>query len=259
MPDSLLARATAYPLSAHLRTRAYRLRLRLRDRTHGPVPKPAIQRADLARRYLHGRGLEIGALHDPLRVPPPAQVDYVDRLTADELRARYPTFNHKPIVIPSVIDDSTTLATVADNSYDFVIANHVIEHIEDPIRALRTWLRVIRPGGVVYLAVPDKRRTFDQDRPSTPIDHLERDFADGPDWSRRDHYREYALLAEHRPPEEVEDRAAEMEAEQMDIHFHVWDRQEFLALLSHLAGTLDFDIETAQANGIETLVILRKE
>ena len=35
-----------------------------------------------------------------------------------------------------VVDDAQTLATFPDESVDFVIANHVLEHLEDPIGAL---------------------------------------------------------------------------------------------------------------------------
>src|ERR1700748_3538530 len=44
-------------------------------------------REDLARRYLRGRGLEIGALTTPLRLPPGVSARYVDRLPRDELVA----------------------------------------------------------------------------------------------------------------------------------------------------------------------------
>ena len=72
-----------------------------------------------------------------------------------------------------MIDDGETLATVPDSPRDFVIANHFIEHTEDPIaHAAATTLRVLRPGGVLYMAVPDKRFTFDVDRPVTPLEHL---------------------------------------------------------------------------------------
>ena len=45
-------------------------------------------RADLARRYLRGEGIEIGALHRPVRLPRAAHVRYVDTETG---RKGYPT------------------------------------------------------------------------------------------------------------------------------------------------------------------------
>jgi SAM-dependent methyltransferase len=61
---------------------------------------------------------------------------------------------------------------VADASQDFVVSSHVIEHFFDPIKAVKEWLRVVRPGGYVYVIAPHKRRTFDKDRPRTPLSEL---------------------------------------------------------------------------------------
>jgi SAM-dependent methyltransferase len=57
-----------------------------------------------------------------------------------------------------------------DGAVDFVLASHVIEHFPDPIRALREWVRVARR--YVFLVVPHRDRTFDRDRPLTPLDEL---------------------------------------------------------------------------------------
>ena len=40
--------------------------------------------------YIRGRGIEIGALHNPLRVPAGAETQFVDRLSSTELRHTYP-------------------------------------------------------------------------------------------------------------------------------------------------------------------------
>ena len=41
-----------------------------------------------------------------------------------------------------------------DGSYDVVIANHVLEHIDDDRKAMRELLRVLRPSGMALLTVP---------------------------------------------------------------------------------------------------------
>ncbi len=55
-----------------------------------------------------------------------------------------------------VCGDSLSLP-VADQSVDAVLAQHVIEHIEDPERACRDWLRVLRPGGGLLVLTPNGR------------------------------------------------------------------------------------------------------
>ena len=57
-----------------------------------------------------------------------------------------------------------------DDSYDFVLTSHVIEHMPDPIRALREWMRVARR--YVFVVVPHRDRTFDHDRELTPVAEL---------------------------------------------------------------------------------------
>jgi ubiquinone/menaquinone biosynthesis C-methylase UbiE len=46
----------------------------------------------------------------------------------------------------TVVDDGARLASFADGSLDFVVANHMLEHAEDPIAALKHQLRVLKPG-----------------------------------------------------------------------------------------------------------------
>lgn len=59
-----------------------------------------------------------------------------------------------------------------DNIWDFVLASHVLEHFYNPIKALKEWYRVTKPGGFICLIVPDKRRTFDRHRQNTTLDEL---------------------------------------------------------------------------------------
>ena len=56
------------------------------------------------------------------------------------------------------------------NSFDFVLASHVIEHVPDPMAALLEWARVARRS--LFLVVPHRDRTFDRDRPLTPLSEL---------------------------------------------------------------------------------------
>ncbi|AND69572.1 hypothetical protein ATSB10_21180 [Dyella thiooxydans] len=42
----------------------------------------------------------------------------------------------------------------ADQSFDLVIANHVLEHVDDDMRALNEVRRVLKPGGYAILQTP---------------------------------------------------------------------------------------------------------
>jgi SAM-dependent methyltransferase len=217
-------------------------------------------RTRIANRYLSGEGIEIGALHNPLPLPQSARVRYVDRLSVSELRTHYPELDHEPLVQVDIVDDGERLATIADSSLDFVVANHFLEHTQDPVGTLLNAFRVLRPGGVLYLAVPDKRYTFDRDRAVTPLDHLLRDFREGPQVSRRDHFQEWARLVERVPEDEVGRRAEQLMRQDYSIHYHVWTRREMLELLTAVRELFDLVLEVELTERIlhEVVFVLRK-
>ena len=217
-------------------------------------------REAIAARYLSGDGIEIGALHNPLRVPRGARVRYVDRMPVAELEQHYPELRGQRLVDVDVIDDGERLETVADGSLDFVIANHFLEHCQDPLGALGNMLRVLREGGVLYLAVPDKRFTFDVDRPVTPSEHLLADHREGPERSRRQHFEEWARLVDRVDDADVERHATHLLEQDYSIHFHVWTQADVFELLQLARRELGagFDVELAARNGHENVFVLRK-
>jgi SAM-dependent methyltransferase len=229
--------------------------IRSKEREHVAV------RRRLASRYLGGNGIEVGALYLPLALPRRARARYVDRMGVAELRAHYPELDEYDLVRPDIIDDGETLATLASESVDFVIVNHLIEHCQDPIGALLAHARVLREGGVLYLAAPDRRRTrFDRDRDETSLEHLVRDHEDGPAWSRAGHYEEWSRLAIGVPAEEVPAHAAALDAEDYSIHFHTFTPTSFLALLLHSreAYGLPLEVVATETNHHEFIVLARR-
>ena len=58
-----------------------------------------------------------------------------------------------------------------DHSYDFIICNHVLEHIPDDGKAMSELLRVLAPGGTAILQVPydrERKHTFEDDSITDP-------------------------------------------------------------------------------------------
>ena len=149
-------------------------------------------------------------------------------------------------------------------SVDFIIANHFLEHCEDPIRTIETHLGKLRPGGVLFYAVPDKRYTFDFRRPRTPLSHVIADHEDGGRASRREHYVEYVRLVYPEggvPPDEqaAREHAAQIEAAGYSIHFHVWTQADLLEMVLHCQARLgSFEIEAVRRLGLENIVVLCK-
>jgi SAM-dependent methyltransferase len=218
-------------------------------------------RRRLGERFLSGDGIEIGALHRPFPVPRGARLRYLDRHTTAQLREEYPELAAEPFAEVEIVDDGETLASVADASLDFVIASHVLEHTQDPIGTLQRHLAVLRPGGVLLLALPDRRTGIDERRAATSLEHLLADHRDGGAGSRSQHYREWSALVDlplgYVDAEDVEAHAAQLDRSQYSIHFHCWTLEELLAQLP--AFGLPATVAAARRNRHEFLVVLRRD
>ena len=218
-------------------------------------------RRQLARRFLEGDGLEVGALNLPLWMPRGARVRYVDRKPLEGLRAEYPEWAAWDIVAPDIVADGETLDGIPDASADFVVANHFLEHTEDPIGTLASPPARAAPRRRRLLAVPDKRFTFDVRRPCTPVEHI---------WPRPP--RRTAALAQRALPGVGPPRRARCprrtprrrprawRRERASIHFHVWTPDAFAELLVHCRGEagLPLEIEVLQPVRQEFIAIVRK-
>lgn len=71
-----------------------------------------------------------------------------------------------------MLDNGEELTRIPAASQNFVIANHFIEHCQNLIKTIHSMLRVLKPAGIFYLGIPDKRYTFDVHCLLTAIDHL---------------------------------------------------------------------------------------
>jgi predicted SAM-dependent methyltransferase len=233
-----------------------------------PPPIYLEARAELAYRFLAGDGLEIGGLNWPLQVPAWARVKNVDRMTPEQLREEYAEMAGVQLAEVDILDDGERLGTVPDGSQDFIIANHFLEHTGDPIGTIGSHLAKLKPGGVLFYAVPDKRFTFDFRREVTPLAHMIRDHEEGSEVSRREHYDEWGQLVigterdreDPRWPDRAEEVARQLEAEDFSIHTHTWTDATFLELLLHCRRSFEeaFEIEAVVRREMEVVTILRR-
>jgi SAM-dependent methyltransferase len=116
-----------------------------------------------------GRIIEIGPSFSPI-APKSAGWNSasIDHLTRDGLVAKYTGF---PGVDVSQIESvdfvwsdgplSAAVPTARHSTFDAFIASHVIEHTPDLIAFLDSATTLLKPEGVVILAIPDKRYCFD--------------------------------------------------------------------------------------------------
>lgn len=214
------------------------------------------------RERLRGRGIEIGALHDPMPLTSAAQVRYVDRLTLAEQVEHYPELAEFTLVPPDLIAAADRLDTIGAGSLDFVIANGLLPQIEDPIAAFVEWHRVLASGGLLFLAIPDHGRTPDRTRPATTIAHLIADHGDGGAASRLGHYEDYSRAARGTAGDHTRRDALELMARGYAAAFHAFSPDRLRELLRHLRDALGKGWDVAAwdepAEDDEFLVLLKK-
>lgn len=223
--------------------------------------KVCIDRDFIINRYITGKGIEIGALHNPVKLPQNVNVKYVDRMSVSELRKQYPELNSREIVNVDIIDDGEKLEKFQDCTQDFVIANHFLEHCQNPIGAILNMLRIQKVGGILFFSIPDKRYTFDIDRPITTFEHLLRDYEIGPDVSKRSHFEEWVhYINKVQDSEEIQRQAIYLMSIDYSIHYHVWTQMDILELILAVRNKLasKFEIELFFQNNKEIVVVLKK-
>jgi SAM-dependent methyltransferase len=147
------------------------------------------------------------------------------------------------------IREATELSGIPSGRYDFVLSSHTLEHVANPLKALREWIRVLREEGTLVLIVPHKDGTFDHKRPVTDLDHLLDDYENNTAEDDLTHLPEILQLHDlQRNPEagsraEFETRCKE-NFKHRCLHHHVFDTQHVAELVSH---------EALQINAVEVL------
>ena len=152
-------------------------------------------------------------------------LDYADRtLWSDDRQAQAGVVT---AVRRRLIGEAARLEDIPNDSYDAVLASHVLEHIADPLGALAEWARVVRPGGHVLLIVPHRDGTFDHRRPVTPLEHLREDAERKTGEDDLTHIEE--ILAMHdlerdpgAPDREIFERRCHENASTRAMHHHVF-------------------------------------
>lgn len=77
-------------------------------------------------------GIDIGCQHDPLNH----------------------TFRRWDLIFGD--GDATYMAGVPDETFHTVYVSHVLEHLNDPVEAVRNWWRILKPGGHLIVIVPHR-------------------------------------------------------------------------------------------------------
>lgn len=120
------------------------------------------------------RVLEVGAFSTPTVDPSEADVKFLDYYSTEELESMARTNGDDPGAVVSVdyVCRTDDYNEVVSESFDVLIANHVLEHIDHTIRWLQTVRTLINDDGLLFVVLPDKKKSFDRFRSDTTLSHL---------------------------------------------------------------------------------------
>lgn len=127
-------------------------------------------------------GLELGPLDRPT-VPAdpscgPLEMRYLDLGPREDMVAFYASdpaveTDHIPPIHYWLRAEDGSTRTIAEavggDRFDFLVANHVLEHLPDVIGWLRDVSTILHDDGALLLTVPDRRYCFDVHRPATTV------------------------------------------------------------------------------------------
>jgi hypothetical protein len=73
-------------------------------------------------------------------------------------------YNYKYGLGKNIINDAVNIKSIDNESYDFCFSSHCLEHIANPLKAIKEWLRIIKNNGYIILILPEKTQCFDHNR-----------------------------------------------------------------------------------------------
>jgi SAM-dependent methyltransferase len=161
--------------------------------------------------------------------------------------------------LAKLIFDSNN-APFTDNTFSFLVSEHALEHVPNPIKMLNEWKRVLKPDGALILFMPHKERTFDKLRPRTKLEHLINDFkVDRKLGEDDEHIKEWIELVISKG------MAAHYGSMPMDkmiktggVHLHVWVTQDMIELLEYVGFHVVFSEDKVPDREDTFVIVARK-
>ncbi|PRX32221.1 methyltransferase family protein [Paraburkholderia sp. BL18I3N2] len=226
---------------------------------------------------LSGIGLEIGPYDQPTVFKSEADVRYLDWKDREQL-VRECTHPDMIVDIPEIdyVVHSNRYGEYISDKFDYVIANHVMEHAPNMIQWLADLCDMMRPGGVLFLALPDKKFSFDKYRPDTALSHFVAEYVAGVENIPREHQIECEIYYDEafvNKPMDVADKLDmnrirhKLEAPpHVGIHSHVFESGTIVSKVLKpilMMGFLEFNlvdfVPALGETGGEMIIVLRKE
>ena len=186
-------------------------------------------------KWLHGIGIEIGAHNIPIKDIRPIYVD------------RFFEFAGVKCLV-DVISEASFLP-FRENSLDYIASSHLFEHLPNPILTLLEWYKILKPGGIIFMIVPDRRFTFDHHRERTSLSHIIEDFEKGITACDPTHIEEFvknvdmSMMRPHIESYDIPKAKSEYKklcqdtiraGKEISIHFHVFEKDDVIGLIEFM-------------------------
>jgi SAM-dependent methyltransferase len=237
----------------------------------GGSPHPHLEARRQLAWELTGRGIEFGPGCHPLAMGPLVErIEYVDAHDRETFARLFPEAADDIADFPAEIhhrfdaDADWFVDPLGRGSRDFVVANHILEHLVNPLRFLEQCWLLLAPGGLLFLGLPDKRRIFDRFRPRTRLDDLVDRFRRGETRVSDERILEFINRTEFpQPPLTADDPAARDRLEvtrQRSIHVNCWVLDDVVELFDWFGRehNMPLELHDGLIGGDESVLLLRK-
>lgn len=233
-------------------------------------------------------GLEVGASYNPVAPRRDGwNIEIADHTNSSALREKYARWGVDGGAIEDVdhvINEKGLFSSIGQaERYDFIIASHVIEHVPDFVQFLVDCEKLLKPGGILSLAIPDKRFCFDVLKPVSTLGqilqaHLDKRIKHPPGVIFDAHalhatlggnlaWGESQLLDDLRFVHSVHEAYSKMQeaiarGEYVDVHAWQFVPDSFVLHINDLRqlGLINLDVVTSSETlGYEFFVTLRKQ
>lgn len=132
------------------------------------------------------------------------------------------------------IAEGSDLHGVPDHAYDFLLSSHNLEHFANPVKGLKEWQRVVKPGGHLIVVLPNYKQTFDRHRTPTSVQHMLEDFERDTGEDDLTHVQEILVGQSFDSPPGFEEESLKIllsNFEHRKMHHHVFDEANSRKLL----------------------------
>ncbi len=194
----------------------------------------------------HGYGLEVGC--GTWTIAPAERTILSDRFTDH-------AGNHS---LAKVFFDASEVPYESD-TFTFILSEHVLEHIYDPIKTINEWKRILKRNGKVILFLPHACRMFDNDRQRTTLKALNQRVKGNQnvikdkileEWLQKVIKKGLASHYSHIPPSEMLNDGT--------IHYNVWEPELVVSLLQSLGLKISASYDQVPDRKDSFLVIAEK-